>query len=733
MFPAYSASTALSPAHYKLLLAIEHSQATDDTLQHELDRIEDSLHSATSPKAIRTALVMALYCRSCALNPVDLTFCLPAAVKLAGGGKHATLEDRRIGYRGCDEVFSVEPHSLKLLLINTIRSDLHSQSEARWAMGLRAATSPRLVTSELVPAISDRVLELFACPSAPIRRLALAALLTLSSFDSSSLLLTTRSLVLEALSPPPVPSLKKQRFPPRRAEADPRVLAALVQASRTASPIFPTAGDAAHLQNLLAVLARVVAGEWRDPKWQYHGVACGWLAAQALDAIQEVLTIEGNDRTFAGQVVSGVLDFAATILDKADLAFGLLLSSVSCFAHLPASAFESLEPAPAAVLARTLGTIKAHLESSNLNLRVLALRCLTKLPLSLWANLWGEEVWARILDFLRSRDPSLRIATLRLLLHADPTLAELHLQRVLSALASHPPPATTDHLLALLLEASAIVDSTATTWAARIRLIVSTASASATSVLSPVVMSTIDRFSNSDPDLQRNFAEKMLGDEEGWGKDLTLALVVAATAGGGSSDATACEEAARVLARWLANADEATPSEFLDSMQEPFGLALLRLLSRLPRSESSSLVLPASSPLAALFERCEADPAGFRAAGLDPRSSTLPGFADALQDHLAREALDDRSASSAFSSPQSPAPKPLRYDAYNVPTSPASPHRKRSAKGKERERERTEREEKEKEKATMGDEKRHDADAPPPADLLIELAPASLDPFHDPT
>lgn len=65
---------------------------------------------------------MAMYMKSVATAPLDLGFCLPAAVKLAGGGKDASLDDRRIGYRACDDIFSEQPHQLKLLLINTIRS-----------------------------------------------------------------------------------------------------------------------------------------------------------------------------------------------------------------------------------------------------------------------------------------------------------------------------------------------------------------------------------------------------------------------------------------------------------------------------------------------------------------------------------------------------------------------------------------------------------------------------------
>ena len=71
------------------------------------------------------------------------------------------------------------------------------------------------------------------------------------------------------------------------------------------------------------------------------------------------------------------------------------------------------------------------------------------------------------------------------------------------------------------------------------------------------------------------------------------------------------------------------------------------------------------------------------AAGVDARSTTLPGFLDALHDHLAREARPRASLESASSSARE---KPLMYGAYKAAASPTS-----KAKGKERERERTER------------------------------------------
>lgn len=126
--------------------ALALAQATERFITQELARIRRALNGALSPvrlllsphratpvtlvdlqKATRIELLIALYCKNSSELPSssdahNLSFCLPAAVKLAGGGKEAKLRDRRIGLRFCDEVFTEQPHPLKLLLINTIRS-----------------------------------------------------------------------------------------------------------------------------------------------------------------------------------------------------------------------------------------------------------------------------------------------------------------------------------------------------------------------------------------------------------------------------------------------------------------------------------------------------------------------------------------------------------------------------------------------------------------------------------
>ena len=122
---------------------------------------------------------------------------------------------------------------------------------------------------------------------------------------------------------------------------------------------------------------------------------------------------------------------------------------------------------------------------------------------------------------------------------------------------------------------------------------------------------------------------------------------------------------------------------FKESLQEPFLLTLLRLASRLPTSIlddiESHLHSPDPSPegsVLAIFARCRNDEAARRAlhaTGLDHRGSTLPGFLEALQQHLTKPPPlhdDTASVASVAPSPSSTSSRPLRYTPYEPPTSP---------------------------------------------------------------
>jgi len=128
-----------------------------------LTRVGDARTQSTA----RHDLVLVLYARSQRAQPLarpldpvaeelfEAAWALPVAVKLAGGAGRADLTNRNLGafslsfssaaasaddalagYRACTELFSpLEPHSLKLLLVNTIRSvrSCHPSSPSRFS------------------------------------------------------------------------------------------------------------------------------------------------------------------------------------------------------------------------------------------------------------------------------------------------------------------------------------------------------------------------------------------------------------------------------------------------------------------------------------------------------------------------------------------------------------------------------------------------------------------------
>ncbi|KAK4704902.1 hypothetical protein P7C70_g1311, partial [Phenoliferia sp. Uapishka_3] len=658
---SYASSSALSPAHYRLVKGTDAAQPDElvHRIAHEVDGITRRLQSSnqSSAKAIKTDLVMALYCQSISPTPLNMDGIIPAALKLAGGGGGArsdatTLEHRKFGYTACDQLFTEAPHSLKLLIINTIRSDLyvpahHPQAQLRWSMALRAASSPRLITPELIPVISDRLQELFSDhrSSASIKRLVLATLLSLVRLDfasGGSLISTTRRLVLDALAP-------------RKLHLDPYLLSALVNACRIKSPIYPISSSAIIVGHYLDVLLDITGGEWKEKKWSYHGVQCGWLSNTVLEGMAELINgEETHDRTSNDQITRAVLAFLDPILSSVDLAFGLLLSAISCFSTLPSTAFDDLEPSDASTLSRTLQTIRSHLDSKNPNLRILALKCLERLPKGLWEDqgneLWGGKAWKRILSGLDNKDENLRIATLRLVHHMGPALAELHRSRLLKALSSHPAPTTSSlisshsKILSLLLETSSILDTNPQSWANRVLEIIETANLES-EVLSPVVVKTVDRFGDVDDEWKKGFGEELwMGN---WRKSLTGAALVAATIGLGNTGEERRAEFVEGLARFVANEDGPASPRFLDPLKGPFLLSILRLLSNLPSSYTAP-ILDLLNPLTttgtddvqqllSLLSLCSTSSlaqGNLHSSALDKRNSTLPGFYEALLEYF---------------------------------------------------------------------------------------------------
>lgn len=142
---------------------------------------------------------------------------------------------------------------------------------------------------------------------------------------------------------------------------------------------------------------------------------------------------------------------------------------------------------------------------------------------------------------------------LLLLNKVDHSLVSIHLDRLYNSLeniALGPTSANQQsHLLSLLLHASSVLDTDPTAWSKQIHRIVK--SAKWDQVLGSVVVETIERFRYSDEDTKAGFARTLLDGGEEWKGNLTLALLVAATAGEGSTRQSERDSAITTLIDYL--------------------------------------------------------------------------------------------------------------------------------------------------------------------------------------
>ncbi|GAA5835469.1 hypothetical protein JCM9279_004550 [Rhodotorula babjevae] len=497
---SYSSSTALSAQHYKLVQQVEQAAAPDDTNRVLLDCLAKIKASwakrAPSPSTARHDLVLVLYARSQRAQPLarpldaaaqelfEAAWALPVAVKLAGGAGRADLVNRDLGYRACAELFSpVDPHPLKLLLVNTIRSDLYAplgseRAEARWAGSLRAAANPALVSPELAPAIRERVVELMLDRhySNPIRRLALEALLSLAhctrdgnSGQPTSIVAEARNAVLSLILPPP-PSASsstaerssRRRSSTRQPDLSLAFLAALASALSPSSPLHPVVPGAAHRIELAVQLCRriLAAPEEDERRTRFEGVKGMWATERALKALRGELAhvaqagsgLGGREeeevRALVWEVVERMLETASAAAD------GIILTALSLLPFLSNASGASSPDSPA--LSPLLSHLHKYLtrRASPLD-HFFVLRALSCLPPSTWATVddgkgkaradvptaagssaWGESAWSSILSGLDDPDSTVRQATLALLARVDVQLVEMQYERLLASISA---------------------------------------------------------------------------------------------------------------------------------------------------------------------------------------------------------------------------------------------------------------------------------------------------------
>ncbi|BGP38089.1 hypothetical protein JCM10449v2_002016 [Rhodotorula kratochvilovae] len=493
---SYASSTALSATHYQLVTAVEQAHSAEHANQALvacLSRVKTSwAKRAPSPSTARHDLVLVLYCRSQRTDTGDdlddeaeelfqAAWALPVAVMLAGGGGKGAIHYRDMGYRACAELFSpLEPHPLKLLLVNTIRTDLYApldspKAEARRALALRAAASTAIASPELIPAIREHVLELLLDPSysEPIRRLALEALLSLirvaessSSANASSLVIEVRDAVLSILLPPPPSSSSstsgrhRSGRPSRQPHLSLVLLTALSSALSPPSPLYPVLPDAQQRVQLhLALLRRILdAPEEDGRRTRFQGVRGVWATSRALEALRAQLAETSAAAEESARGVEAIVwEVVARMLEGAnEPADAVVLSALRLLPFLPSAIGEQHVAALSALLARLYTHLTAPTSPAAL---LFTLRALALLPPSAWAapsstgdsdskgksraatpplsqSQWGEPAWRAILATLDHPDSTIRRAALALLQRVDGSLVRMQYERLLVSLAT---------------------------------------------------------------------------------------------------------------------------------------------------------------------------------------------------------------------------------------------------------------------------------------------------------
>ncbi|GAA5931554.1 uncharacterized protein JCM15063_001500 [Sporobolomyces koalae] len=550
----YSTSNAVSTTHYKLVQSLEVERDSTDlqlSLNACLSNVRRSwAHSLPKPAQAYKDLVLVLYCHA-QRETQDLTaeerelwdgeWALVGCQRLAGSVGVGSLQHRALGYRACAELFppsSASSHPLKLLLINTLRSDLYAEGHAaRWRLALRALTHENLVTSELVAAVKERVIELLQYDEGPttgLRKLALEALVCMikASTEQPDLITRARQAIVDLLAAELLP--------------DPALSTLSAQSSYSPSADSSTTGT------------------WRPSRSSSKNLQYGLI-------LPLVFALSLLSPTFSTGTLAPLLAhlnktlLASSASNRSDPSTKVFV--LRALALLPTESWAGSAEAGPEGKGKGRGTTQ-YGEAQ-----------------------WGQESWVVILDGLKSSDENLRRATLHLLSIVDSNILNLHSAQTLATLETTQLPSTRSHLINMLIELLPYRSGTAPNGRARrlpeasavIDLIKSLSKdAGATVVVPEIVLTTINtfRYLSTTKD-QLDFAQKIWETEGRWSwkSDVTIGLIMA-----GTLHRTLEEDQpetglgrARDLFAWLK--DEHIEPSLQAMLLEPFILGALRIVS----------------------------------------------------------------------------------------------------------------------------------------------------------
>ncbi|KAJ3810385.1 armadillo-type protein [Lentinula aff. lateritia] len=646
-FVPFISSGASSRLHYVLVRRVESApspESVDDIISAEMRSIvEKFTEGKVSSKVCEEYLKIILYCItvSTVLLPA-LHSILPHAVNLAEAG--SSISEKRMGYLFCAEVMPTG-HELQLMLVNTLRKDLESQNLANISLALNHLI--QCPSEDVIPAIQSRLRNLLVHNSPQIRRRALLAVKVLSTFDSDLLSGSPHDII------------------ERIWDSDETVCnAALLTASKLCqvyTPILPEVRDTVN-----ALFCET---------WAKHHNTRRSVLIRSLDALRTMGHVE-----FDIPLLSEVIRRAARQNDYA-LIRSAFLYLAPLHAGLLTASSSSVPVAPVAY-------VRSMLTSRESNQQYLFLTCLECLDPQLWAGTTPEipavleqrEV-EHIMKFLDHHDSVLRKKTIVILNRVDPNIISSYygatLQNILNRLGDEKVKLALPLFEVLEVQAGMDGERYARDVLTLLRQIEAPSSTDG-HIFEHVIDIILSFVRQSSGEFMRSTSNCLLTSLLDTKVQLgSTTMVIMA--------ALACENSGQLSVSWI-RILEALSFRIAFCpipVQDACLLSMLRIAADC--SEVSSQVLAAVSKLKEVSgrhikRRCEqfiqtsSDKKLLHQIADTARSSTLPDFLEALQNHQARKNPRSSSSSPSPRSPQgrSRASEPLsasklRYSAYDAP------------------------------------------------------------------
>ncbi|VDB85198.1 unnamed protein product [Peniophora sp. CBMAI 1063] len=411
----FASSGALSAGHYALVRKVELSQTLEEADEHLRSEIRAIQRRLTRPTTtVYEYLVVLLYCHDAlnsVLDPGELDFALPPALTLAEAGK--TIRAQRLGYLFCATFLSPE-HELHLLLVNTLRKHLESDSLGHISLALdHLIQAP---SHDLLIASQTRLRQLLSHSSPIIRRKALYAIKALGRVDAS---------ILQHLA---IPASKRVR------DADAAVSGAAVAVCEDLDQRrLLDDQQKTHIYKSLVHFLKASPTPAVDlvvQKFLRFYTSTG-APLQVLEAVRPVLR-------------SGIPRSRATILE--------------CYKVVQASKTNDLLQVfmPQALVQ----PVQPYLSSGDANEQAFFLACLSCVDPDVWAGTVPERPLLldaleveRVVQLMASPDPLIRIQTARILCRVDNEIVRTRFDQLLESNTSSP----TVDAIAMLIELALVL------------------------------------------------------------------------------------------------------------------------------------------------------------------------------------------------------------------------------------------------------------------------------------